>query len=54
MRIDWDDWRWHVVPDRVGGHMYCHLTAPEYMTRLFLGETPELQPSEVPPEPDDP
>jgi len=53
MRIDWDDWRWYVMPDRVRGHLYCHLIAPEYMARLFLGETPELQPIEVPPEPDD-
>jgi hypothetical protein len=52
MRIDWDDWRWYVMPNKVRGHLYCHVIAPEYVTRLLQGEAPELQPIEVPPEPD--
>lgn len=52
MRIDWDDWRWYVMPNKVRGHLYCHVIAPEYMARLFRGEPPELQPIEVPPEPE--
>jgi hypothetical protein len=52
MRIDWDDWRWYVMPNKVRGHLYCHVIAPEYMARIFRGESPELQPIEVPPEPD--
>lgn len=52
MRIDWDDWRWYVMPNRVRGHLYCHVVAPGYMARLFQGEAPELQPVEVPPDAD--
>lgn len=52
MRIDWDDWLWYVAPDRLRGHLYCHVVAPDYMARLMRGETPELQPVEVPAEPD--
>ncbi len=52
MRIDWDDWRWYIMPNKVRGHLYCHLIAPEYMARLLQGEAPELQPIEVPPEPE--
>ncbi len=52
MRIDWDDWRWYVMPDKVRGHLYCHVIAPEYIARLLQGESPELQPIEVPPEPE--
>jgi hypothetical protein len=52
MRIDWDDWRWYVMPNKVRGHLYCHVIAPEYMARVLRGESPELQPIEVPPEPD--
>ena len=52
MRVDWDDWRWYVMPNKLRGHLYCHVIAPEYMARLFRGEPPELQPIDVPPEPD--
>lgn len=53
MRIDWDDWRWYIMPNKVRGHLYCHVIAPEYMARLLRGAAPELQPIEVPPEPDE-
>jgi hypothetical protein len=53
MRVDWDDWRWYVMPNRLRGHLYCHLIAPEYLARLVQGEAPELQPIEIPPEPDE-
>lgn len=53
MRIDWEDWRWYVMPNRLRGHLYCHVIAPEYLARLMKGERPELQPIEIPPEPDD-
>lgn len=52
MRIDWDDWRWYLMPNKVRGHLYCHVIAPEYLARLYKGEKPELAPIEVPPEPD--
>jgi len=53
MRIDWDDWRWYLMPNKVRGHLYCHVIAPEYLARLLQGEAPELQPIEVPPEPEE-
>ncbi|MEQ1801716.1 MAG: hypothetical protein ABL989_07340 [Gammaproteobacteria bacterium] len=52
MRIDWDDWRWYVMPNKVRGHLYCHIIAPEYLARVLRGEAPELEPIEVPPEPE--
>ncbi len=52
MRIDWDDWRWYLMPNKVRGHLYCSVIAPEYVARLLRGEAPELQPIEVRPEPD--
>ena len=52
MRIDWDDWRWYIMPNKVRGHLYCSVIAPEYVARLLQGEAPELQPIEVLPEPD--
>ena len=52
MRIDWDDWRWYIMPNKVRGHLYCSVIAPEYAARLLRGEAPELQAIEVPPEPD--
>lgn len=52
MRIDWDDWRWYVMPNKVRGHLYCHIIAPEYLARVLTGEAPELEPIEVPPEPE--
>jgi hypothetical protein len=52
MRIDWDDWRWYVFPNRLRGHLYCHVIAPEYIARLLAGEKPELQPIEIPTSPD--
>jgi hypothetical protein len=52
MRIDWDDWRWYIMPNKVRGHLYCHVIAPDYLARLLQGEAPELQAIEVPPEPD--
>lgn len=53
MRIDWEDWRWYLFPNRLRGHLYCHVIAPEYLARLMQGEAPELQPIEIPPEPDE-
>jgi len=53
MRIDWEDWRWYVMPNRLRGHLYCHVIAPEYLARLLAGEKPELAPVEIPPSPDD-
>jgi hypothetical protein len=52
MRIDWEDWRWYVMPNRLRGHLYCHVIAPDYLARLLQGEAPELQPIEIPPSPD--
>ncbi len=52
MRIDWDDWRWYLMPNKVRGHLYCSVIAPEYVARLLRGEAPELQPIEVLPKPD--
>ncbi|MEO7385483.1 MAG: hypothetical protein ABIX37_00960 [Gammaproteobacteria bacterium] len=52
MRIDWDDWRWYLMPNKVRGHLYCHVIAPDYLARLMQGEAPEMQPIELPPEPD--
>ena len=52
MRIDWPDWRWYLMPNKVRGHLYCSVIAPEYVARLLRGEAPELQPIEVLPEPD--
>ena len=52
MRIDWDDWRWYVMPNKVRGHLYCSVIAPEYLARLLQGEAPELQVIEILPEPD--
>jgi hypothetical protein len=52
MRIDWDDWRWYIMPNKVRGHLYCSLIAPEYLARLLRGEAPELQSIEILPEPD--
>jgi len=54
MRIDWDDWRWYIMPDRVRGHLYCHVVAPGYLAGLLRGEAPELQPVEVPADADNP
>lgn len=53
MRIDWEDWRWYIMPNRLRGHLYCHVIAPDYLARLMKGEAPELRPIEIPPEPDD-
>lgn len=52
MRTDWDDWRWYIMPNKVRGHLYCSVIAPEYLARLLQGEAPELQPIEILPEPD--
>lgn len=52
MRVDWEDWRWYVMPDRLRGHLYCHIIAPEYLDRVLSGEKPELQPVEIPTSPD--
>ena len=52
MRIDWEDWRWYVMPNRLRGHLYCHVIAPDYLARLLQGEAPELQPVEIPTSPD--
>jgi hypothetical protein len=52
MRIDWEDWRWYLMPNKVRGHLYCSVIAPEYLARLLQGEAPELQSIEVLPEPD--
>lgn len=52
MRTDWEDWRWYLMPDRLRGHLYCHVIAPEYLARILRGETPEMQPIEVPAVPD--
>ena len=52
MRIDWEDWRWYLMPNKVRGHLYCSVIAPEYLARLLQGEAPELQPIEILPEPD--
>jgi hypothetical protein len=52
MRIDWEDWRWYVMPNRLRGHLYCHVIAPDYLARLLRGEAPELAPVEIPPSPD--
>jgi len=52
MRIDWEDWRWYLMPNKVRGHLYCSVIAPEYLARLLQGEAPELQLIEILPEPD--
>lgn len=52
MRIDWDDWRWYLFPDRLRGHLYCHVIAPDHIARLLAGEKPDLQPIEIPTSPD--
>jgi len=52
MRIDWEDWRWYIMPNKVRGHLYCSVIAPEYLARLLQGEAPELQAIEILPEPD--
>jgi hypothetical protein len=52
MRIDWGDWRWYLFPNRLRGHLYCHVIAPEYIARLLAGEQPDLQPIEIPTSPD--
>jgi hypothetical protein len=52
MRIDWEDWRWYIMPDRLRGHLYCHVIAPDYALRLLQGEAPELEPIEIPTSPD--
>lgn len=52
MRVDWEDWRWYIMPNRLRGHLYCHVIAPEYAERLLRGEPPELDPVEIPPSPD--
>lgn len=52
MRVDWDDWRWYVMPNRLRGHLYCSVIAPEYLARLLKGQAPEMQPIEILPEPD--
>jgi len=52
MRVDWEDWRWYVMPNRLRGHLYCHVIAPEYMSRLLRGAAPELEAIEILPEPD--
>ena len=52
MRVDWNDWRWYIMPNKLRGHLYCSVIAPEYLARLLHGEAPELQPIEILPEPD--
>ena len=52
MRVDWNDWRWYIMPNKLRGHLYCSVIAPEYLARLLHGETPELQSIEILPEPD--
>ena len=52
MLINWDDWRWYLMPNKVRGHLYCSVIAPEYLARLMQGEAPEMQPIDVPPEPE--
>jgi len=37
LRVDWDDWRFKIAPDRLRGTWYCHLIAPEHMRRIMLG-----------------
>jgi hypothetical protein len=51
MRIDWEDWRWWVMPDRLRGHLYCSVITPDYLARILAGDEPELEPIEIPPEP---
>ena len=52
MRVDWNDWRWYIMPNKLRGHLYCSVIAPEYLARLLHGEAPELQSIEILPEPD--
>ncbi len=37
-RVDWTDPRFAAMPGRFRGVQYCHLIAPEYLTRLVLGK----------------
>lgn len=53
MRVDWDDWRWYVMPNRLRGHLYCHVIAPDYADRLLAGEKPDLSPIDIPLSPED-
>jgi hypothetical protein len=37
-RVDWTDPQFAAVPGRFRGVQYCHLIAPEYLTRLVTGQ----------------
>ena len=37
-RVDWTDPRFAAMPGRFRGVQYCHLIAPEYLTRLVTGQ----------------
>lgn len=38
LRVDWENLWLSWAPDRLRGAYYCHLIAPEYLSRLVLGE----------------
>jgi hypothetical protein len=38
LQINWDDWRFWIMPNRLRGHTYCHLIAPAHMAALISGD----------------
>lgn len=38
LQIDWQDWRFWIMPNRLRGHTYCHLIAPAHLVALISGD----------------
>ncbi|MFQ5636073.1 MAG: hypothetical protein ACE5G3_12190, partial [Gammaproteobacteria bacterium] len=38
LQVDWEDWRWYILPDRFRGQTYCHLIAPEHLEALLRSD----------------
>ncbi len=38
LQINWEDWRFWIMPNRLRGHTYCHLIAPAHMAALIRGD----------------
>ena len=34
LQVDWDDWRFYIMPNVLRGQTYCHLITPEYLEAL--------------------
>ena len=38
LQVDWDDWRFYIMPNVLRGQTYCHLITPEYLEALARGQ----------------